>query len=413
MTLTRSLDALIQEVLEAERQRQAAEADQRERELQTRRETAQAELVEIVQRALPDLHSRFEWSYQFNSEDARQMTVRAQFTYEEVQWTVYGSYNHRRQLVELVASGRFNARSRAVRGRLGWNPEFRCSAAVDKLELFQTALLAAMGRAQQALDEDRVLHAEELEAGRVEEERQRRALAEQAAQRERARQAEREHETLVYAAHQAIKQRVDAEIAERRAALWQWPEAVTVTLYKVRWCTGGYTDEYGEPRFDYATALTPTRLEPGDVMRFLTHRGWITVMSANLPTWEEQTFSSVDDLPDELRVMQQHIISGICEEYTSFNQIEQPRGFYFYAEPDGTVTVAVGSIPVPWLREQVDAQRPAATAAAPLQPTDLDEQTIRDIASGLRSDKPLMEAVFGAGAGVDEPPPPPSDPDTL
>lgn len=398
MNSSLSLDVLIQQALETERQRQAAEADQREREQQARRDAARAELDDYLTRALPDLHQRFDWSYQF-IEDARRMTASAHCQHDGVAWKVHGSYSHRQQLIELTAIGQFGPRSHKLRTRYGSSAEFRCSAAADKLETFQSALLAAMGRAQEAKAEDRRERAAEDERAHVEAERQARAAAEQAEQRQRAQQAEREHEGLVYAAHQEIEARVEAELARQRAALWRWPDGVTVTLYRVRWCTGGFTDDDGAPHFHYATDWTPTQILPNDTMRFLTKAGWVTITRFNMPTWEEVTIASMDELPDALRETQEHTIPGIREQFTYFNQLDQPNGYYFYADPDSSATVEVGSIPVRWLRERVDLERSLRR----------EDAMFRDIARAIRANAPLAD--IAGGFTADEPLPTLSDSD--
>lgn len=196
------------------------------------------------------------------------------------------------------------------------------------------------------------------EAARIEREEERAA-----ANRDRLLREQEEAEML--AAADEIHAEIEALIAERtveeEAKLWQWKRAAggsggaTITLYRVKYCTGmRYVEDEGS-EFDYSTGWTLTDCFNED--------GYITLMNGSkprhllldiythMPIWERHTFSSPDELPRDLRERSGFVIKGITKRCFTDGHW---RWVYDDSEAWGC-TAAPDGVPVEWVRELVDA----------------------------------------------------------
>lgn len=200
---------------------------------------------------------------------------------------------------------------------------------------------------------------ETVEAQRARDEAARIEREEERAAADRDRLLREQEEAALLAAADEVNAEIETLIAERTAEeaakLWQWKRGATITLYTVKYCTGTrYIEDEEGSEFDYATGWTPTDCFNED--------GYITLMNGSkprhllldiythMPIWERHTFSSLDELPRDLRERSGFVIKGITKRGFTDGRW---RWVYDDSEAWGC-TAAPDGVPVEWVRELVE-----------------------------------------------------------
>ena len=210
--------------------------------------------------------------------------------------------------------------------------------------VLRATLLALVGQIRVLLEKAAIDAADQERRRLAWEERQARELAELAAA-----------DALLREQATAINARADAAIAAQRASLWQWPEGVQITFYRVRWLTApAGAGEGSSPDYDHGFT-TGHELGPDGRLELHATRNWnghetgdrvvYLFPLAHLPVFEELTASSIADLPDPLRLP---VRARVQRAWVRHHALQTNHG---YEDPED-----VGKLPVTWVRALAEAQ---------------------------------------------------------
>lgn len=213
-------------------------------------------------------------------------------------------------------------------------------------------LLLLIGREQEHRAKQQELDLRAQESERATQEQYQRTL-----------EAEKRHLGVV---DQQVRDRIDAQVDGAKQELWQWPDRLTLVLYKVEWFSGGYRDQDGESCFSYASGwslsdrldddgyirLLPEKKfqHPGEIASYTDERLVRLIPEVHFPVFEKRELRSVDDLPDcfteKVYLKIKNVWEFLALDGTSF-LVDQPgRG-------DGYIIREVGEVPVSWIRESL------------------------------------------------------------
>lgn len=148
--------------------------------------------------------------------------------------------------------------------------------------------------------------------------------------------AEVEHTRATHAYQEVLEQ--------ARAALWQWPQGVAVTLHRWQWCTAPASLD-GEAEYDWTYSLQDALVD-----------GWLTPASGGSP---------IRLLPEHLPVVQRFTLQSIADAHTisltrptvlqipGFAEEERFGTRYLYVASEAELSGPVVHLPVGWLQRLV------------------------------------------------------------
>jgi len=348
--MTTNLESLVQGAVKTRAKILAEEKVRQEEARQIMEHNSEVELYKAMEQVLTEefmgsVTWRYVHSYASNGTN-KSHNVSACFTYGEYDWHIGRSLSH--WTIFASQKGRDSAWSHKASGVTGPN--------LQATLFLYLAEYAQEQADRKAKEESRRFNDEHTNAIR------RRQIEEA----EAANQAKKD---ALVAEHKRLSALVDDMVTRTRADLWRWPEGVTIEVYHMEYCKGSMRDEDGEASFDYAGGWTRTsdldindRVTLEESMRYASAQypaGAKTVQlipAIHHPVFTVHTFSSTEELPEslrqEVRVGPENVVmrSGIGTGFTSLlMEVERPD----YDEH--WYTVPVGSVPLEWIKELVDA----------------------------------------------------------